>query len=1694
MASSDGSVVIDIKGDPSNFESSVTKTVKTIDAEFKTLKTSLSVIENSFNGNANSMVALSEKGSILAAMYGKQQEKISLLENELKKAQSAQQEYTKRISEAKENISLYESKLNELKSSEEDTSQEQKELSKSIKEWNIELKNAQKGQESATIEIEKYKQQINLAGLELDKIDNELQKNNKYLDEASTSADGCATSIDEFGKSVNQTEKETNNFDDELDNAAESAENFGKTSESAIDSLAQVMVAAGIADKVADIASALYSCVETFSAFESQMSTVKAISGATASEMEQLSQKAKEMGASSAFTATEAAQAYEYMAMAGWNSTEMLDGLEGIMNLAAASGEDLAQVSDIVTDGLTAFGLSAKDSSHFADVLAEASARSNTNVSMMGESFKYVAPVAGSMGVSIEDTAVALGLMANAGVKGSMSGTALRSMLTRLAKPTKQVTQYTDALGISLTNSSGNIKSLSTVMGDLREAFGGLTEAQKAEYAAGIAGQEAMSGLLAIVNASDADFDALTVSIQNCNGAAQQMAETKLDNFEGQVVLLDSALDGLKMTIGSQLAPVLQLMAEGATTAVGGLNLLLERCPALSAILAGLVASAGAFVAALTGFQILRTITPLLKAFNVALAANPAGAVAIAVVGVVTALGTLAASCADARNGVSGLNKQMQEIDKTYQESETKTIATANAASALIDKLSALESQQSMTEGETALYAQTVDQLRTMLPELNIALDEQTGLLVNGTAALQAQVEAWKENAIAQAMQEKYASLLQGQADSLIVVAETQLSYNDALATCTDLERQMADVSAELQKVESDSALTYDEKSTLVNELLQKMADLSNQYVLAKDNLSAQSSEMEKAKTAASEFDAEVENLNRLQVFMQDGFESSGSAMQDFQGYADGVVEKMSSLETAYTETAEKALESIEGQFKAWDDLSGKVEESEIDIEKALESQQKYWNDLSDNITELSNRSVDGIDELVIALNDGSVEGAAAIESLTNKSDEDLQRLVDQYNATKDAQSRWAGESANIITGYSDQMSALADQMMSDVQEMDLNGDALQAGKNTIQGYIDGVNQNKGSLSTAMRNAANNAWASFKNAIGIHSPSKAFRESGQDSIEGYVLGVDDESDSLQKEMEETAKSAYSSFTNQMISGIDKAMPSLNTKVKRYMLGLVDSANSATKSLADNTADIFTKATADKFKELEKVYEEATENAKKSAQKQFDLFDDLAEKSKKSTSKAKESSSDLIQSFQAQEQYWNKLAYNIDNLTSRNIDGLDKLVEAMNDGSEKGSEAIAYLAAKSDEELGDIVSRYNDLEAAQERWAISSTEAKKSTDELYAALEKLGVSQNTLSAATKEGSVNQELYNIYAEAAVEKLNELDKAYQDAAASALSSAQKQFELWDDLSQKSEESTVDLVQSLKAQEEYWNALSDNVENLTTRNIKGLTDMVNAMNDGSQKGAQYIAQLAGKSDPELKKLVQQYEQTKNAQESWANASANALTSYQSKVDETIDAFQQSVQKMNMADQANQAGQMTMQGFINGLNSQASSVNSTISTIASAAWGVFQNVLRMHSPSKLFEQGGKWTMEGYGIGVDEESKNVNKIMEEAAETAATAFNDNNNVNVPDISKLAITDDLQALVMKANEAVAAEVGSFSGKVSLVADARRSAASEPQTVTNDNGIVVNLNYYGTGEPTDIKRISRQIGIEAAKEMRSRGVLA
>ena len=333
--------------------------------------------------------------------------------------------------------------------------------------------------------------------------------------------------------------------------------------------------------------------VKTAADFDSAMSQVAAVSGATGKDFDALRNKAREMGAKTKFSATEAAEAMNYMAMAGWKTEDMLSGIEGIMNLAAASGEDLATTSDIVTDALTAFGLSAKDSGHFADILAAASSNANTNVSMMGETFKYCAPIAGALGFSAEDTAEAIGLMANAGIKSSQAGTALRTIMNNLAGDVKISGKAIGDVTIATTNADGSMRDLSDILADCHSAFGNLTESEKAQAAESLVGKNAMSGFLALMNAGEGDIEKLSSAIDNCDGSAEKMAMTMQDNLAGQLTILKSQLQELAISFGDILMPAIRSIVSKLQGFVDKLNGMDEGTKRTIVTIALLVASIG---------------------------------------------------------------------------------------------------------------------------------------------------------------------------------------------------------------------------------------------------------------------------------------------------------------------------------------------------------------------------------------------------------------------------------------------------------------------------------------------------------------------------------------------------------------------------------------------------------------------------------------------------------------------------------------------------------------------------------------------------------------------------------------------------------------------------------------------------------------------------------------------------------------------------------------------------------------------------------------------------------------------------------------------------------------------------------------------------------------------------------------------
>ena len=453
----------------------------------------------------------------------------------------------------------------------------------------------------------------------LQKAQDATAREEERLGELSNTLREAGVNTDNLGRDTNELRQQYERLEQAQRKVQEITEKQAANKEAISQTKAQL---GGLVGTVTAVGAAIYAGpVKKAAEFQEQMSTVKSISNASAEDMAKLSQKAKEMGATTAFTAAEAGEAMEYMAMAGWKTGDMLGGIEGIMNLAAASGEELGSVSDIVTDALTAFGLSASDAGHFSDVLAQASSNANTNVSMMGSTFQKVAPVAGALGYSVEDMSLGIGLMANASIKAEVAGTSLKTALANMAKPTKQQAAYMDKYGISLTKTDGTMKTFGEVVENLRGSLGGLSEQEQIAAATAIFGKESFAGMLAIVNASEQDYNKLTEAVYNCDGAAKRMAETKLDNLNGSITLAKSAFDALQVELGELLLPTLTEGVKKFTDIITVVTTFVRENPgavkAIAKIVAGLVGlKAGGLIAKLGFLEVKGGILSIQKAFT----------------------------------------------------------------------------------------------------------------------------------------------------------------------------------------------------------------------------------------------------------------------------------------------------------------------------------------------------------------------------------------------------------------------------------------------------------------------------------------------------------------------------------------------------------------------------------------------------------------------------------------------------------------------------------------------------------------------------------------------------------------------------------------------------------------------------------------------------------------------------------------------------------------------------------------------------------------------------------------------------------------------------------------------------------------------------------------------------------------------
>ena len=971
----------------------------------------------------------------------------------------------------------------------------------------------------------------------------QIDKTSASLEQQTQKLQQMEHALKEAGVNTGNLTGETSRLGAQIDDlkgkqeaAADGAAGFGETSVQAFGAIQQAIAAAGIATALHEIYEAYMECVNAAGGFEEGMSNVEALSGATAAEMEQLTAKAKELGATTKFTALEASEAMGYMGMAGWDAQEMLSGMDGVLQLAAASGEDLAMVSDIVTDNLTAFGLKASDTARFADVLAAAATNSNTNVSIMGETFKMSASIAGALGYSVEDVAVAVGLMANSGIKGSIAGTALKNTFNGLLEG---VTLTAGAFGdyeYTAIKADGTMKSFSDTIDELRIYFDQMTEAERVNNAMAIAGQRGYNGLLAILNATNEDYASLTASINDCTGAASRMAAVKLDNMNGELTLMNSAWDALKTTIGEQFTPEMRELYSIGTDLFNLLDGFVQEHPALVKAIAAFVAVIGAVVVGLTAFAtITKVIIPLMGLLTASIpgvniimgVAAAVAAVTAAVVGFVSAANEGVPSVNELTEAAQNMQDAMDEASSAYEETVSSTLAAANVADTYISKLEEMGDYAALSNEEQEQYHNTLALLCQVVPDLANSIDLETNSIEGGTEALRANTEAWKQNALAQAYQDQLTAMYSSYSAVLIEAEENSIGLTKAQYDLDAANKKLSDTQTRMSELWSEASAKAAEYNKEHWFGVDATAYLTQEYYELQSSLYATNNEIRVAEKSiknynkAIEEDAEVvaaaeaeialatEAVQNLTGASEEGAAAAAEVarqQEEMSGIIENVMERVNALAAAYDEAYTSAYDSISGQYSLWDEAAEVVATSAGTINTALESQVSYWQDYNANLASLTERSsdIEGLSEVIASFADGSAESVNAIAGLANASDEDLAAMVENWKALQEEQKLAAGSVADLKTDFTKTMDELQTELAGDIEAMDLGEEAAASGRATMQGYIDGAVGMQAEVEAAYASMARAAMSAIDSTLDIHSPSRVMMEKAHMTWAGYI--------------------------------------------------------------------------------------------------------------------------------------------------------------------------------------------------------------------------------------------------------------------------------------------------------------------------------------------------------------------------------------------------------------------------------------------------------------------------------------------------------------------------------------------------------------------------------------------------------------
>lgn len=1030
--------------------------------------------------------------------------------------------YTSTFSKAKSGPSELQKEIRSLQSVQADISAYTKQQA-AVEKTQVKLDNLNKQYQLLQQEIKETSGPTTSLERESAKLEQRIGDTSNALAAQKEKLGATAKSLNEAGVGTDNLGAKSQDLADKLNTlrakeeaAAESAEEYGDKGTSSIEAVSQAFAAAKVYEALEQIKDAYMDCIGSAGDFEASMSNVEALSGASGDQLQALTDKAKEMGATTKFTAGESADALSYMALAGWDTQSMLQGISPVMELAAAANMDLASASDIVTDYLTAFGLTASDTTHFVDVMAYAMSHSNTNVEQLGEAYKACAATAKSMGYSVEETTAVLATMANAGVKGGEAGTALNAIMTRLATNTKGCADELEKCGVSIYDSQGNMNSLSDILTGLSAVWDNLTDQEQANLAKTIAGtnqysklQTIMAGCSEQAAKGGQSFSDYASALENCSGTAGKMAGTMLDNLNGKMTLFESSADGLKIAVGEQLTPAMSDLYEVGADVLSGMTEFVNDNPGVVKGITTMVGIIGTATAGLTGYVAVAGVAKAVTAAIGATAAASLGPIALGVAGIAAVAGAFVAvtSAADAAveasgdwppaldeitTAASGVTDALDDANATMQASAETTMATAGTADLYITKLEEMGDYAKLSADDQQEYRNVLTLLCDLMPDLAGYIDTTTGEIQGGTTALRGYAKAWQDSAKAQAYQEFMSDVSQQYNDVTKELYQNQLKLTEAQtkgeAASKGMDETYQKLLSTLGMTDDEFQKTYGSVSAIAGvhldpEIADEVMDLrdsyeeySNQQLEAAENEKVYQQAVDdgiakqgEAQQAIEDAQTAYENLEAA----QSGATSSASegAAELGQAISDVTVEAQKLVE-AYNTAYDAAEKSIGGQYEIWDKASSVSATSVDALNKNLESQTTYWQDYNTNLDTLREKagSIEGLSDMVASFADGSKESVDAIAGMAQAAQDGggkLEAMVKNWQDLQQAQKDASGALADLTTDFSSKMDELAQKAGDTVDELDMSAEAAKNGKATVQAFIDSASNMLPDVQTA---------------------------------------------------------------------------------------------------------------------------------------------------------------------------------------------------------------------------------------------------------------------------------------------------------------------------------------------------------------------------------------------------------------------------------------------------------------------------------------------------------------------------------------------------------------------------------------------------------------------------------------------------